>query len=271
MNLYSSVVVFSDARKNTSRYRSWGSTEDGQIEFESLSDKTLEGAINVLRKGFFLREAVCICVELNSEPGASEELEELCLHAAKDGVSVVAVDIVTKEVVGVAFNKIQVNSNSSEKSFFEQFSDNCKYQSSKALIDFMINVDLQIDLFKHYSVDCIFEIMFLATLPTHGKQRVGEMLVASSLELAKELRRDKNVRTPVTIHGNDEVSNANAVPTLTSAIMTSDYSYRIAKKLHFDVLVETTYDKFEYNGKKYNEKLNQDHQKCALVAKRLTI
>lgn len=100
---------FSNTRKRTSYYRPWGSLENGQIEFESLSDETLEGALDVIRKAFFPYESVSVGVELISEPGASEELEELCLLAAKDGVSVVAIDITTNEVVGVAFNKLQVS------------------------------------------------------------------------------------------------------------------------------------------------------------------
>lgn len=89
-------------------YRPWGSTEDGAIEFESLTEDTLEGALNVIRESFFVHESVCKGVALISEAGAAEELEELCLDAAKDGVSVVAVEVATGEVVGVAFNKIQV-------------------------------------------------------------------------------------------------------------------------------------------------------------------
>lgn len=89
-------------------HRFWGSTQDGRIEFESLTDETLEGALDVIRRSFFLYESVCIGVDLNSEAGAREELEELCLFAAKDGVSVVAKDITTNKVVGVSFNKIQV-------------------------------------------------------------------------------------------------------------------------------------------------------------------
>ncbi|XP_011068339.1 PREDICTED: uncharacterized protein LOC105154479 [Acromyrmex echinatior] len=260
----------SNTCKNISYYRPWGSMENGQIEFESLSDDTLEGALNVIRKSFFLYEKICIAVELNSEPGASKELEELCLYAAKDGVSVVAVDVTTSEVVGVAFNKIQMPSNSSEKSFFECFSENCRYKSSKALVDFMIDVDSRTNLFKHYYVNCILEIMFLATLPNYGKRRIGEMLVASSLELGKELRSSKNVRIPITIHGSNKVTNANAVPTLVSAIMTSNYSYLIAMKLHFDQLLKVSYDEYEYNGKKYSERINsQEHRQCVLVAKRL--
>ncbi|XP_018302510.1 uncharacterized protein [Mycetomoellerius zeteki] len=259
-----------NTRKNMSYYRPWGSTENGQIEYESLSDDTLEGALNVIRKSFFLYENVCIGVELNSEPGASKELEELCLYAAKDGVSVVAIDITTNEVVGVAFNKIQVSSNSSEKSFFECFSENCRYKSSKALVDFMIDVDSRTNLFKHYNVNCILEIMFLATLPNYGKRRIGEMLIASSLEIGKELRCSKNVRIPITIQGSNIVTNANAVPALASAIMTSNYSYQIAMKLHFDQLLDVPYDEYEYNGKKYSERISKEHRRCVLVAKRLS-
>lgn len=250
-------------------YRPWGSTEDGRIEFESLTDETLEGALKVLRESFFIHESVSTAVDINLEPGASEELEELCLNAAKDGVSVVAIDITSNEVVGVSFNKIQVSDSSSEKSYFERFSDNCRYKSSKALVDFMIDVDSRINLFKHYNVNCILEIMFLATHPTYEKRRIGELLVTSSLELGKELRRGKNVRTPVTIHGSDDLSNADKIPTLASAIMTSNYSQRITTKLHFDQLIEVSYDDFEFNGKKYSEKVNKEHQKCVLVAKRL--
>ncbi|XP_011707436.1 PREDICTED: uncharacterized protein LOC105462500 isoform X1 [Wasmannia auropunctata] len=261
----------SNTRKKMSHYRPWGSIDNGQIEFESLSDETLEGALEVIRKTFFLYESVSIAVEMNSEPGACAELEELCLYAAKDGVSVVAIDITTNEVIGVAFNKLQVSTDSSEKSFFERFSDNCRYKSSKALMDFMINVDSRINLFKHYYVNCILEIMFLATLPTYGKRGIGEMLITSSLELGKELRHGKNVRIPVTIRGSNELTNADAVPTLASAIMTSFYSYRIAMKLHFDKLLEVSYDEFEYNGKKFSEKISQVHRNiCVLVAKRLS-
>ncbi|XP_050454551.1 arylalkylamine N-acetyltransferase-like 2 isoform X2 [Cataglyphis hispanica] len=259
----------SKTRKRMPSYRPWGSTEDGRIEFESLTDETLEGALDVIRKSFFVYESVSKAVDLNSEPGACKELEELCLNAAKDGVSVVAIDTTSNEVVGVCFNKIQVFDSSSEKSYFERFSDNCQYKSSKCLVDFMRNVDSRINLFKHYNVSCILELMFLATHPAYGKRRIGELLVISSLELGKELKHGKNVRTSVTIHDNDELTNVDEKPTLASAIMTSNYSQRIATKLHFDQLMEISYDEFEFNGKKFSEKIDQEHQKCVLVAKRL--
>lgn len=104
------------SRERMCHYQPWGSIENGRIEFETLTDETLHGALDVIRKSFFVHEFVSKAVDLMSEPGATEELIELCLNAAKDGVSVVAVDITTNEVVGVCFNKIQV----SECSFFLQ-------------------------------------------------------------------------------------------------------------------------------------------------------
>ncbi|XP_012235353.1 arylalkylamine N-acetyltransferase-like 2 isoform X2 [Linepithema humile] len=252
-------------------YRPWGSTEDGRIEFESLTDETLEGALDVIRKGFFPHESICTGVNLTSEPGASEELEELCLNATRDGVSVVAIDVHSNEVVGVCFNKIQILSAGSEKSYFESFRDNCRYKSSKHLVDFMINIDSRINLFKHYNVNCILELMFLATLPDYRGRRIGELLITSSLELGKELRRDKKVKTPVTIHCSNELTNADTVPVLASAIMTSSYSQRIAMKLHFDQLLEVSYDEFEFDGKKFSETISREHQRCTLVAKRLAL
>ncbi|XP_076181044.1 uncharacterized protein LOC143153559 isoform X2 [Ptiloglossa arizonensis] len=250
-------------------YRPWGSTDDGAIEFESLTEDTLEGALNVMRKSFFPNESVCKGVALVFESGASKELEQLCLEAAKDGVSVVAIEVATGEVVGAAFNKIQVSKSSSEKGAFEKFSENCKYKSSKALMEFMIHVDTRINLFNHFNTDCIFEIMFLATLPDKQKRRIGELLVSSSIELAKELKRGKSVKTPVKMNDDNTIQNLDAVPSLVSAIMTSDYSQKIAAKCGFEILTRINYTDFYFGEKSYSERIGNEHPNCILVAKRL--
>ncbi|XP_054016223.1 uncharacterized protein LOC128896783 isoform X1 [Hylaeus anthracinus] len=256
-------------RNRMSSYRPWGSTEDGAIEFESLTEDTLEGALNVIRKSFFVLENVCKGVSLTSEPGAPEELEELCVDAAKDGVSVVAIEVATGEVVGVAFNKIQVLNSNAEKSAFEEFGENCKHKSSKALVEFMVNVDSRVNLFKHYNTSCVFEIMFLATLPDKQQRRIGELLVTSSIELAKELKRGKSVKTPLKINNEKVIQNSDAIPSLVSAIMTSNFSQKIAAKCGFEVLARVNYSEFYFGGKPYSEKIGDEHKGCILVAKRL--
>ncbi|KAG7212620.1 hypothetical protein KM043_012909 [Ampulex compressa] len=238
------------SRKRMPSYRPWGSTEDGNIEFESLTKDTLEGALKVLRESFFPFENVCIATGVNSESIAREELEQLVLDAARDGISVVAVDVVTGQVVGVAFNKLQIPDTTGGKTSFELFGESCKSKRSKALVDFMVEVDAKIDLFKHYNVDCILEIVFLATLQQYGKRRVGELLVSSSIELARELKRGHHVKTLVDIDGSGVIHRASAVPSLVSAIMTSAYSRKIALKLGFENLMEISYDQFEFDGQK---------------------
>ncbi|XP_063988976.1 uncharacterized protein LOC135168571 isoform X3 [Diachasmimorpha longicaudata] len=248
-------------------YRPWGSTPDGAIEFESLTTETLLGALEVLRESFFTDESTCRGVDILSEPGATEELEKLSINAARDGVSVVAIDVATGKVVGVSFNKIQTHQKSTEKSPFELFSESCKCTSSKAVVDLMLSIDNKVDLFKHYNVDCILEVMFLATSRSHRGQRIAELLVASSIEIARQLKRGKDVQTPIEVAGTDAITNPNCVPGLVSAIMSSNYSQKLAEKLGFYSHAEISFEDYAFNGKKISERVNDIHKSWKLVAK----
>lgn len=62
-----------------------------------------------MRKSFFIDENVSIAVQLQKHPNAIKELEELSINAAKDGVSIVAIEKSSGTVAGASFNKIQVN------------------------------------------------------------------------------------------------------------------------------------------------------------------
>lgn len=61
-----------------------------------------------MKNSFFKDEKVCIGVELHKSPEAREELLELCMNAARDGTSIVAIEKSTGKVVGATFNKILV-------------------------------------------------------------------------------------------------------------------------------------------------------------------
>ncbi|XP_046477180.1 arylalkylamine N-acetyltransferase-like 2 isoform X1 [Neodiprion pinetum] len=257
-------------RKRMPSYRLWGSTEDGEVEFESLTTETLEDALQMLRDSFFKDESICQGVDLLSEPGAADELIELCRLSAKDGVSVVAVEVCTGRVVGVSFNKIQTLAVPGVKGFFEIFAENCKCDSSRELMDFMVDVDSRLNLFEHYNVDTLLEVMFLGTAISHRRRRIGELIVAASIELGKQLKAGKDVKTPVEIHGVESIANKDATPKLCSLICSSLYSYKICKNLGFDTLVTVSLADYEFKGKKYVERIRDNKQKSAsLVAKRL--
>lgn len=134
-------------------------------------------------------------------------------------------------------------------------------------MDFMINVDARWNLFANYNVNCLLEVMCLAVLPEYGQRRIGESLISTVLKIGTELKKGNDVRVPVMIRGNNEVANANKVPSLVSAIMTSKYSQRIAIKLGFQELVRVSFEEFEFKGKKFSDRITSIHKDSTLVAK----
>lgn len=66
--------------------------------------------MQVLYKSFFVNECVSNGSELNL-PEAEQgrlDLTALCAEMAEDGISIVARDITTNKIAGIAINKIQV-------------------------------------------------------------------------------------------------------------------------------------------------------------------
>lgn len=136
----------------------------------------------------------------------------------------------------------------------------------------MINVDSRVNLFKHYNTDCFFEIMFLATLPEKQQRRIGKTLVSTSIEVAEELKRGRElVKIPVRINDNDNdsIQNLSSVPSIVSAIMTSNYSQKIARNCGFKCLASVSYQEFHFDGKTFSERIGDEHPNCALVVKTL--
>lgn len=88
--------------------RVWARSEDGTVEWVSLRAEQLAGAVDVMRESFFPNETISKALLLNERKRASAQVEHLAKAAANDGVSIVAVEVATGRVIGVAFNKIQV-------------------------------------------------------------------------------------------------------------------------------------------------------------------
>jgi ribosomal protein L18E len=74
-----------------------------------MREDQLAGAIGVMRESFFPHENISKALRLNERTRASAQIERLAKLAANDGVSIVALEVATGRVIGVAFNKIQVN------------------------------------------------------------------------------------------------------------------------------------------------------------------
>ncbi|KAH0555023.1 hypothetical protein KQX54_014758 [Cotesia glomerata] len=235
------------------------------ITIESLTYSTLEGALEVMRKSFFIYENVSTGCDLLSEPGASEELEQLNIMAAYDGVSLVAKNQ-DDQVVGVCINKLNVHSSENQKSYLELFSEQCKYKSSKCLVDFMISMDKRQDFFKQYNTNCTMDILSLATLPEYKKRGIGEYLVASSYDSGQQSSQGKDVKVSAHPDGKT-ITNADAIPSALTTIMTSDYSQKICVNLGFEAFAKESYDNFTFDGKKFSERIMYGSKTAQVFAK----
>ncbi|CAH2091292.1 unnamed protein product [Euphydryas editha] len=248
-------------------------TADGKYRIESLTPATFPGALKVIREAFCQDEAVSIGAEVNKSPEAAEELLELCADAALDGVSLVAVDVNTKEVVAATFNKIQVKtSDPSEKSFFEIFADErCTQASSRSLIQFMADVDERCNLFEKYKVDCSLEIMFIATLREHRRQKLATFLIKHSIDVARRMKDDPIAPIRVEDLGSkySHLNNRKPLdtyPKICQAIWTGEGTQKIGKLLNFKVHLTVPFSEFIFDGKTYSERIGDEAAFCQVVA-----
>ncbi|XP_018575162.1 uncharacterized protein LOC108913973 [Anoplophora glabripennis] len=236
--------------------RVWDCSEDGKIEYVSLNPEFLQGALNVLRGGFFPHESASVAVDLAKHPDAMTDLEDLSIGAAKDGVSVVAIEKSTKKVVGVAFNKLQVKNDPGEESFYDKHAKSCKHPASRGLIKFMMDVDATVDLFEQCNINCLLEVMFLAILPEFRKRGIGKKLCEISMRVAKSLNDGENVKQAVEIGKSLPLE---PVPQIVSALFTSPTSQKIGRALKWEIVARSSYEEHFHEGRSYASVLGKDN------------
>ncbi|XP_017083423.2 uncharacterized protein LOC108116192 [Drosophila eugracilis] len=241
--------------------RLWGKLHDGKFEVRSVTESDLEEALNILDDSFFLNESVCVACEINlpENQQARLDLRELCRITALDGVSLLVKEVETGNVVAVSFNKIQFAPLPGEDNFFLKFrNEDVKSPQARRLMDFMIEVDDRIDVCAIYNMDCFCELMFLATLPSHERMGLGRSLSQFTIELTKELADGK---------GLDDIDEKlrSKRPAAVTALWTSSFSQKVGKATNFEVLNVVSYSEFEYNGKRFDERINPLHKFCEHV------
>lgn len=226
----------------------------------------MQGAITVLYEAFYPHENVCVAVDFADNPNAMKEMDELIIAAARDGVSLVAVEKSSGTVVGAAFNKIQSKAAVKEyENYFHNYYAKCKEPSTKAVLEFMMDFDGRCDLFSALNVDCLLEIMFLATLPSHRGKKISLKLCEASLLLAEALCGGDNVKVPL----DDEILSLEPAPKVVWAIFTSFISQRIGEKLGFTRELAVSYDDLTYDGEKYSSKIDSKTPNVTIEYKRI--
>ncbi|KAJ8716222.1 hypothetical protein PYW08_013507 [Mythimna loreyi] len=241
----------------------WCTTEDGKYRIESLSATTFPGALQALREGFVPNSATCVALEVNKDPLAAEELFELCADAALDGLSLVAVDNDTGEVVATVFCKLQEKPTpgTTEKTFFEIFTEErCKRPSSKAMMDFMVQLDAKCNYFDRYGIDCLCEIMFLGTKPEHRQKGLANLLCKTAVEVAKKYKEGSVAPLTVEDLGPKFAfmkprKPVTTPPQICTALWSAPGSKKCGANLGFSVLETFCYDDLTFDGKPCSERL----------------
>ncbi|KAH8278609.1 hypothetical protein KR018_006011 [Drosophila ironensis] len=241
--------------------RVWGTLHEGKFEVRSITKSDLEEALDVLDSSFFLNESVCNACEINLPESvqARQELRELCKITALDGVSLLVKEVKTDRVVAVSFNKLQFSPPPGEEHFFLKFR-NEKAQSPQArrLMDFMIEVDEKVDVCAMFGMDCFCELMFLATLPSHERLGLGRALSQFTIQLTQELAEGKGLE-------DIEESLRSKRPAAVTALWTSSFSQKVGKATQFKVINSVPYSDFEFNGKRFDERISPLHTFCEHV------
>ena len=94
---------------DSSMYQFKRESHDGNIEYVLLPITRLTDAIKVLNLGFYPFENVSVSTEVARNLKAIAELNELSQECIKDGVSIVAIEKASDQIIGVSINKIQVS------------------------------------------------------------------------------------------------------------------------------------------------------------------
>lgn len=126
-------------------------------------------------------------------------------------------------------------------------------------MNFMNRMDKSFDLFAHHKTDCLFEIMFLGTLPKYGGRGIGKYLCEYSIKLAKELSDGKRFEI---LPNHLKCSR----PTAVISFFTSKYTRKIGDLLNFKVHVTLDYSIFEFNGKTFAERIMDSSQSTVTIA-----
>ncbi|KAJ8713386.1 hypothetical protein PYW07_013756 [Mythimna separata] len=217
----------------------------------------------VLREAFFPDEVTCIGYEVDKDPQSIEELLELCANAALDGLSLVAVATDTGEVVATVFCNLQEKPTpeSTEKTFFEIFTEErCKRPSSKAMMDFMVQLDAKCNYFDRYGVDCLCEIMFLGTKPQHRQKGLAKLLTKTAVELSKKFKEGPIAPLTIADLGPNYAfmkprKPVTKPPQLCTALWSAVGSKRCGAILGFTVLEEISYGALIYDGRPCSDRV----------------
>ncbi|XP_068085812.1 arylalkylamine N-acetyltransferase 1 [Anabrus simplex] len=189
------------------------------IEYALIPEKRYEDVIQHLRDNFFADEPLNYSVSLCRPGEPHAELEQHSLNTLRDGLSLMAVKISTREVMGVALNGVQRPGDAAAaKLKLETMTD----KKFRKIFELLYDCNLKADLFSAYHVDRIFECRILSV----DKRFRGRGLAKELLQRSESVARKKGFR----------VLKEDA---------TGYFSQRVAESLGLEVVLEVRYSDYK--------------------------
>ncbi|KAI4471428.1 n-acetyltransferase-related [Holotrichia oblita] len=138
--------------------------------------------------------------------------------------------------------------------YYQEYSDRCKDNASKAFLSFMIGTDLVVDMFEYCKSDCYLEIMFLGVLSSYRGRSIAYNLCKASENVARVLYSGINIKESIT----EVPLDLQPFPKFVSAIFTSLVSQKIGRKLEMEVAASVELNQWTYNGKTFADRLGNN-------------
>lgn len=118
----------------------------------------------------------------------------------------------------------------------------------------MKEADESCDLFGCCNADCMLELMFLATLRERRGKGIAKKLSEASIQLGKALLNGKNMKQNLT----DEELPLDPRPKAVTALFTSCISQNIGKSLGFVKALEIDFNRWNFDGKTFAERIGPE-------------
>ena len=210
-----------------------------KVYFSALKPEHREGAVKLVLQNFLKNEPACKHLRMKYFPEHDIHAEMYFNEMADQGLSFVAVDRETNQVVGVLFNTEYYPDRTNPLSeVLEKETDECKgsCEFKRFLSVYEQNRSVVPDIFRHYGVDRCFYFGFLCVNPEYSNMGIATTLVKLSEEHAKSLGH--------------RLCIVDATAGQTKHICVN--------KLGFNVLGEMKYKDFEFYGDKPLTHVNEN-------------
>ncbi|XP_077981529.1 arylalkylamine N-acetyltransferase-like 2 isoform X2 [Glandiceps talaboti] len=193
------------------------------IILREMTESDIDDATEVLMTTFIKGEPMTICLGLTPQED-SIQAKILCQQAAKDGISVVAIDTVKDKIIGVATSSIHQGSvtTPSDQDNQEMIS---KYEPINSLLDQLEGQFNDYPDLKNNPDAKFTKALKLGVLAEYAGKGLGTRLRQATTDLAKS----KGFQ-------------------FTVASASAPSSQRLYQKLKFDELAEIKYSDFEFKG-----------------------